>query len=101
MPCRSLAIFCGDVPVLKSEIDAIVRGMTPVVRSFVAKQLRDREDAMVEALGKMLARTRTELRAEMHETTNPIRERVGLPVILVRGMEKPRVRLKSTRGRSW
>ena len=80
MPCKSLAIFlwCDDA-------------MT---------KLPDTE-TLLDAVGRALGTTRTELRAELYGELNAIRERLSMPVVTVRGMPKPRVRVPVVRGRTW
>jgi hypothetical protein len=62
---------------------------------------KPKTDDILDAVGRVIGRMRAELRAEMFTELNPLREKLSMPVVTVRGMPKPRVRVPAVRGRTW
>jgi hypothetical protein len=50
-------------------------------------------ETLLDAVGRALANTRAELRRELYEETSSIRAKLNMPIVTVKGMAKPRVRV--------
>ena len=55
----------------------------------------------MDAVGGVIGRTRSELRAELNEELNIIRSRLNLPIVVNGRAERPRYRVPVRRGATW